>query len=1084
MTTLHRSFAFVLFLLLLQTLAAQSIDYGDALSPYPTCSHTRLTTGQPQDLTILGPEVSYDSTNPVPGGWNADAGDDGVVITNFRKGGTATIDVYTWFSFGNTVYAVWCDFNDDGAWDATERVLIRGAGAGGYGLQVGKNTDTFAVPATATGTNCKIRARVWDAVYTGGATFGLGGPGAPSGACQGGECEDYDLAYEGNPEIDIITSPSSVPVPNGGSDFHGLLTLSTAATFTYQIYNRSTTTSLTLSAISITNVVGGSATIPGGFSTPVNVSPGAKYVLNVSVTPSAKRVTFKVNVTNNDTTGGESPYVVNATGGVGLSGNYTISNAGGTPDFTDIGAAFDELELVGANGNCTFTVTEGSTPYTSNASYGLGLHNNAAATEIAPVATNSSLPSPPTITFRAAAGQRPKITGSGAKFYYFWNLLEASVVIATSNVTFEGFEVMNGTQFGIVLLAKAQPVINCSNIKVSKCMIHDMSQGPAIMTFGVNWGTNQTVNQTIENNMIWGCTVGRAPVIYGFSTGSANIINGAISYWWASYTGTICRHNTVLVTNGQSSTGSAGCISFSRCYIAEHVGNVYVQLTSGQPVIYIHDAGSEPAISNYNGYYQGTGATFIGGTSSITTYCTSFAQWQGQGRDTNGFDTDPMLISMSGTPNLHIQGSSPAVDRVTSSSTASSDFDGDSRPLGAARDSGADEITPVTPDIDVREGSAAGPVLSSGQAAGGGRDFGTRDINSGASAALNIVIRNTGTATLTLGTPTLGGANPGEFVLDTTGFSAGVAPGNATSFSVAFDPATVGAKACTVSFTHNVSGPASPFVVNFAGNAVQNVAVVEVRETSVSGPVIANGAAAAGGRNFGNVDLAAMPTAALVIVVRNTGTGALTLGTPVMAGPDVASFVLDVSGMTANVAPGNGTSFSIAFNSSTLGSKNATVSFTHNDATTSTPFVFGVSGTAVTNNLPVITSTSPLTSGRDGVAYPAYNFTASGGFTPYVWSVSAGNLPPGLSLSSTGTLSGTPTSAGAYTFDIRVTDNVGSMDTVPFSITIDPSLTVGGAGGTGGGGGGCSTGETGSALWLCCLLLALAAARVARRVKA
>ena len=67
---------------------------------------------------------------------------------------------------------------------------------------------------------------------------------------------------------------------------------------------------------------------------------------------------------------------------------------------------------------------------------------------------------------------------------------------------------------------------------------------------------------------------------------------------------------------------------------------------------------------------------------------------------------------------------------------------------------------------------------------------------------------------------------------------------------------------------------------------------------------------------------------------------------------------------------------------------------------------------------------------------------ASGGMPPYIWSVSAGTLPPGLSLTSAGVISGTPTTGDAYNFTIQVSGSGGSA-TRSFSLTINnpPGVT-------------------------------------------
>ena len=78
--------------------------------------------------------------------------------------------------------------------------------------------------------------------------------------------------------------------------------------------------------------------------------------------------------------------------------------------------------------------------------------------------------------------------------------------------------------------------------------------------------------------------------------------------------------------------------------------------------------------------------------------------------------------------------------------------------------------------------------------------------------------------------------------------------------------------------------------------------------------------------------------------------------------------------------------------------------------------------------------TLPL--GVIGVPY-SQNITASGGSAPYAFSLSAGQLPPGLALSSaspsSALLSGTPTTFGSYAFTIRVSDANGCLANISYS---------------------------------------------------
>jgi hypothetical protein len=91
----------------------------------------------------------------------------------------------------------------------------------------------------------------------------------------------------------------------------------------------------------------------------------------------------------------------------------------------------------------------------------------------------------------------------------------------------------------------------------------------------------------------------------------------------------------------------------------------------------------------------------------------------------------------------------------------------------------------------------------------------------------------------------------------------------------------------------------------------------------------------------------------------------------------------------------------------------------------------------------------------DGVVLSAYNttLTTTGGQGPYTWIINSGTLPPGLTLSSGGVISGTPPlsdlnpdqTAKTYSFAVKVTDSqtpTAAFQTGSFSIIINPLPVV------------------------------------------
>jgi CSLREA domain-containing protein len=86
-----------------------------------------------------------------------------------------------------------------------------------------------------------------------------------------------------------------------------------------------------------------------------------------------------------------------------------------------------------------------------------------------------------------------------------------------------------------------------------------------------------------------------------------------------------------------------------------------------------------------------------------------------------------------------------------------------------------------------------------------------------------------------------------------------------------------------------------------------------------------------------------------------------------------------------------------------------------------------------------ITTSSPLPSGTVNSAY-SQTLQASGGTSPYTWTLASGSLPVGLSLAgSSGVVSGTPTATGTSSFRIRVTDAAAATAEKDFSLTMATS---------------------------------------------
>jgi hypothetical protein len=138
----------------------------------------------------------------------------------------------------------------------------------------------------------------------------------------------------------------------------------------------------------------------------------------------------------------------------------------------------------------------------------------------------------------------------------------------------------------------------------------------------------------------------------------------------------------------------------------------------------------------------------------------------------------------------------------------------------------------------------------------------------------------------------------------------------------------------------------------------------------------------------------------------------------------VTGVTFGTSDTAATIQSQTSDSLTVAVPMLTAGSQPITV--TSPDGTATIGFTVSAGPTVTTSSLP---------SAEVGQPY-SETLAVSGGASPREFNITAGALPVGLTLSSSGTISGTPTSASSSTFTVQVTDLYG------FSSTSDLSLRV------------------------------------------
>ena len=277
------------------------------------------------------------------------------------------------------------------------------------------------------------------------------------------------------------------------------------------------------------------------------------------------------------------------------------------------------------------------------------------------------------------------------------------------------------------------------------------------------------------------------------------------------------------------------------------------------------------------------------------------------------------------------------------------------------------------------------------------------------SAAVAIKVNNAVPPTISITSPTSGATVSGTITI-TTNVSA-----NTTSVQFSVDGSTAGAAVTSAPFSF-------PLNTTTLSNGVHSLTATA---SNASGQTTTSAAVAI------KVNNAVPPTVSITSPISGaTVFGTITITTNVSANTTSVQFSVDGSnvGAAATSAP-----FSFSLNTTTLSngvhSLTATASNTGGQTTTSAAVAINV------NNPHLQITTSALPGGQVQVSYST-TLQASGGTPPYTWAGVSGQLPNGLSLSSSGTISGTPTLAGSFTVTIGVNDSAGHSASSVFSINI------------------------------------------------
>ncbi len=753
-------------------------------------------------------------------------------------------------------------------------------------------------------------------------------------------------------------------------------------------------------------------TAPGNWLTRPLIS---LFLLLVMLTMSSQAMAVAPVITN-PASGSTLPTIA-----VGQSMSITISSVGGTmpldkwvecdandPDYDGVTPCLPPGLILDASPGSATTVLHGTPTAAGNYTFSITLndgHNDGGVATYNLLVTSSATP-----TLTSVSPSSGSTAGATAVTLTGTNFTGATAV-TFGGVAATGFTVNNATTItattpahaaGAVNVAVTTPGGSATLTNSYTYAVPAPTVGPASATVAANSNANP-ITLSLSGGAATSVAVA-SPASHGTATASGTSITYTPA---AGFSGSDSFTYTATNTSGTSSpatvtiTVTPPTLAITPPTLPDGTqGTSYSQAVSASggttPYTYAITAGSLPtglSLNTSSGVISGTPS----GTGTFNLTVTA---------------TDANSATGSRAYSLVINGLAPVANAVSATVAANS------------------SANPIT--LNITGGAAASVAVASAASHGTATASGT-SITYTPTAGFSGSDSFTYTATNASGT-----SSPATVTITVSAPSISLSPGSLSNGTVntAYSQ-TVSASGGTAPYSYSISGtlPAGLSLSTSTG-VISGTPIGTGTFNLTVTATDANNATGSQAYSISILDQAPVAGAVSATVAANSSANPITLN---ISGGGAVSVAV-ASAASHGTATASGTSITYTPTAGFSGSDSFTYTAT-NASGTSSPATVTITVSAPSISL----SPGSLSNGSVGTAYSA-SLSASGGAAPYSYTITAGTLPTGLSLStSSGAISGTPSASGTFNMTVTATDANSATGSQAYSITIGALAPVAGA---------------------------------------